>query len=477
MRAPHGKKDGLARWIDEVVDLHKRATVGLRVEVVHDLRVAIRRCRSLAQGLREIDDDEGASAWKALSDAGRALFQGLGDLRDAQVMREHAEKLLEHDVSRDAVLAAIDTRIRGTREGARAAVLGFDPAAWRRAAATLPARADALLRERPLFDHLALRRFLEARDLHQDAMRSKSSVALHELRIGVKKLRYSVENFLPDAHEAVGKVLKKLQEVLGDIHDLDVLLAFLGSEHMRLYSEDRSRACQLVRTARDAKVLEYRALVSGDDDKDGAWIRIRAALADGPRVPLAHRALMLKKASAHGVTALDARRLERACLVLVRAFCPRLKVLDDGRAPALARWAAACALVDGGGKAARRFVDDLPLALGFAERDRELLAVLARAAARAPRLDDARTAALLERDRRLALALGALVHLAVGARALGPFVVKDAPEVVTLVFAGSIDDASDLALRRGPLESLLKKPVWWSGRPAATPARSRARAS
>src|SRR5262252_729732 len=57
---------------------------------VHDLRVALRRCRSMADGLMAIDPDPN---WKAMKKAGKRLFQRLGDLRDVQIMMEWIEKL------------------------------------------------------------------------------------------------------------------------------------------------------------------------------------------------------------------------------------------------------------------------------------------------------------------------------------------------------------------------------------------------
>jgi len=59
---------------------------------VHDLRVALRRCRSLADGLMALDPDP---EWKAMKKAGKRLFQRLGELRDIQVMEEWIEKLTE----------------------------------------------------------------------------------------------------------------------------------------------------------------------------------------------------------------------------------------------------------------------------------------------------------------------------------------------------------------------------------------------
>ena len=57
---------------------------------VHDLRVSLRRCRSVADGMMAMDPDRD---WKAMKKAGKKLFQQLGALRDVQIMMEWIEKL------------------------------------------------------------------------------------------------------------------------------------------------------------------------------------------------------------------------------------------------------------------------------------------------------------------------------------------------------------------------------------------------
>ena len=83
-------KLGLLAWMERVLVECDRAAVGFEADPVHDLRVALRRCRSLADGLMAMDPD---SSWKDMKKAGKKLFQALGDLRDMQVMQEWIEKL------------------------------------------------------------------------------------------------------------------------------------------------------------------------------------------------------------------------------------------------------------------------------------------------------------------------------------------------------------------------------------------------
>src|SRR5208282_4283431 len=74
-------------------------------ETVHDLRVAIRRCRSLAAVMEEIDPDP---AWPELRKLARKLFRGLGAVRDAQVLEQWLKKLgPENDPLRIHLLAVL----------------------------------------------------------------------------------------------------------------------------------------------------------------------------------------------------------------------------------------------------------------------------------------------------------------------------------------------------------------------------------
>src|SRR5271154_4395134 len=88
------QKHGLAFWMQRVLEECDRAAVGFAADPVHDLRVCLRRCRSMADGLMTIDPDP---AWKQMKKSGRQLFRSLGELRDIQVMEEWARRLVPED--------------------------------------------------------------------------------------------------------------------------------------------------------------------------------------------------------------------------------------------------------------------------------------------------------------------------------------------------------------------------------------------
>src|SRR5271169_7078950 len=84
------KRIGLDVWMNRVLELAEEVQNGWKSREVHDLRVALRRCRTMADALSEVNPDRG---WRELKKESRKLFRALGVLRDTQVEQEWLKKL------------------------------------------------------------------------------------------------------------------------------------------------------------------------------------------------------------------------------------------------------------------------------------------------------------------------------------------------------------------------------------------------
>jgi len=316
--SPTAKTTGLRYWMLRVLKECERAAAGFNADPVHDLRVALRRCRSLADGMMAMDPDPD---WKAMKKSGKRLFQSLGELRDVQIMMEWIEKLQSstpntglplpsasgqeqeilpgnessptaateaaidpappRDSPAEALIHLLNARESQLKHAARAALEEFDRKQWRNWSKTLPLRAKRIRSGSAVFKHLALERWTAARDLHSRAMRNRSQVALHTLRIGIKRFRYIVENFLPVEHKLWSNDLKHLQDLLGEVHDLDVLWATALSS--RVFPDEASRKAWHGRIVEERKkrLEEYRQRTGGPDSLWNVW---RAGLPQGKQI-------------------------------------------------------------------------------------------------------------------------------------------------------------------------------------------------
>jgi CHAD domain-containing protein/HD superfamily phosphodiesterase len=309
---PRSKKiTGLRYWMLQVLEECKNVSADFSPDSVHDLRVSLRRCRSLADGLIALDSDP---AWKAMKKAGKRLFQRLGALRDIQVMEEWIEKLEPNverapspalppsdqisepapdqsiprsadpagkDPAAETLLKILKTREEDQKREAQSALADFDQKQWRQWSQSLPARAAHFRPGNALFKHLALERFTEARELHNRALRNRSQTTFHSLRIGIKRFRYIVENFLPAEHKAWSGDLKHLQDLLGDVHDLDVLWSTAVS--CQVFPDDGSRNLWRERIIRERtkRIERYRGKMVGENTLWQVW---RAALPQGKQI-------------------------------------------------------------------------------------------------------------------------------------------------------------------------------------------------
>jgi CHAD domain-containing protein len=292
--------------MEQVLEECEHVAAEFATDPVHDLRVALRRCRSLADGLMALDPDPD---WKAMKKAGKRLFQRLGALRDIQVMMEWVEKLApapasveagespglapleihsdaisdERDPSARTLLEILRGREKEQQHEARAALDEFDRKQWRQWSNSLPARASRIRPGSALFKHLALERWTAARELHNRALRNRSQVAFHSLRIGIKRFRYIVENFLPVEHKAWSNDLKHIQDLLGEVHDLDVLWATAVA--CQIFPDASSRALwhKRILTERTKRIDGYRSKMIG---KNSLWQVWRAWLPQGKQIEI-----------------------------------------------------------------------------------------------------------------------------------------------------------------------------------------------
>jgi len=297
-----------------VLDECNNVATDFSADPVHDLRVSLRRCRSMADGMMAMDPDRD---WKDMKKAGKQLFQRLGDLRDVQIMMEWIENLkfdmqgekapepapsaniLNNEITAMGVqngptiispqkqnparllMGILRQRETQHKHEARAALAGFDRKLWRHWSKTLPARAMRVRPGSAVFKHLALERWTTARELHTTAMRNRSQVAFHTLRIGIKRFRYIVENFLPAEHKAWSNDLKHMQDLLGEVHDLDVLWTTAVS--FEVFSDDATRKeCHAkIIAERSKRIDEYRERTTGTESLWNVW---RAGLPQGKQI-------------------------------------------------------------------------------------------------------------------------------------------------------------------------------------------------
>ena len=298
------KTTGLGYWMVRVLEECDNVSADFRADPVHDLRVALRRCRSMADGMMAMDPDR---EWKAMKKAGKALFQRLGALRDVQIMMEWIEKLdvekqsaaltasislpqagdspqalheegmlpeptgMQRPSPAATLLQILKARESEHKHQARAALEEFDRKQWRQWSKSLPRRAARIRPGSAVFKHLAMERWTAARELHTRAMRNRSQIALHTLRIGIKRFRYIVENFLPVEHKTWSNDLKHMQDLLGEIHDLDVLWGTALACHIFPDEAPRKAWHERIADERAKRVAEYRQRTVGPGSLWDVW--------------------------------------------------------------------------------------------------------------------------------------------------------------------------------------------------------------
>src|SRR5216683_1786215 len=410
---------GLSFWMDRVIKELENASSSLDAGPVHDLRVAIRRCRSVAAVMEEVDPDP---AWPAMRKAARKLFRELGVLRDAQVMDEWVRRLApESDPFRSHLQAAFESKEPGLRENARRVAAKFDQKSWKRLERTLHQRSRLVPLGSLAAECLTLERFESARELHAKALRTEKPKAWHALRIGLKRFRYTVESLLPEHYANWGDNLKRLQDMLGEIHDLDVLTEVVKKSEFHETEDSLKLWQEIIERERHERTETYRQLTLG---KTSLWNIWRSGLPTNGRVEAAAAARL------HGVG--DAHA---------------------GKSPQ---------------KTARKFLLGLSIPPGWSSEDWELLALAIRYHRGAePRAKDGPFSKLSADQQNSVRALAGVLRLARALRKCGVVTgaglrAEKSTDAVVLRVPGLADDvetASRLAAGKHLLEEYLRMPL------------------
>jgi CHAD domain-containing protein len=220
-----GPPEALKRFLKRVLREQTLVRESFAPEPIHDLRVALRRCRSLAEGLSTLDDSR---EWKRLQRRAKDLQDELADLRDVQVRKQRVRRLhLVQEPVGQTIKEALRQDERKAHRRARRAMEKFSRKRWKKWRRSLPKRAAELDLEPQAFAQLALQRIQHVGAREQRWLESGSESAAHRTRIAVKQFRYTVQSFLPAQYSAWEKNLMRIQDALGDLHDLDVLRDWL----------------------------------------------------------------------------------------------------------------------------------------------------------------------------------------------------------------------------------------------------------
>jgi len=200
------------------------------------------------------------------------LFGQLGVLRDTQVMADWVRRMApETDESYILMNRYLSEREDRSKKNAEKALQNFKIKKWASWTRILSKRMELVPPESPVFRHIALERWSEMRALHHQALQNRSHVGYHRLRIGLKKFRYTVENFLPSLYVQWGADLKRLQDLLGEMHDLQVLWQTALAIKAIQSEESRIEWRRSISQAHRRRLDEYRDKMLGKTSLSLVW--------------------------------------------------------------------------------------------------------------------------------------------------------------------------------------------------------------
>ena len=207
----------------------------LDTEFLHDLRVSVRRARSVLRELKGVHDPDERAHLRAQLKWVQSLT---GPVRDIDVQLLKWDELVaplasERPADLEALRGLLERRrtreLARLRRGLRSKRFAAALAAWRALATTAPATDERPQAGTPI-EAIAAERI---RKVYRRMVRDGSGIdddspaeALHDLRKRGKELRYLLEMFgglfEPKVVKPMVSSLKDLQDVLGDFQDAEV---------------------------------------------------------------------------------------------------------------------------------------------------------------------------------------------------------------------------------------------------------------
>jgi CHAD domain-containing protein len=248
-------------WAYDAID-HRQGTMlehadgvreGADIEAVHDMRVGSRR---LVAAMKVFASCFPSAEYRKLLKEARDVTRKLGAVRDLDVLIDHYEHLLpetkaderlgvkyflafhqrERKQARRPMLRALDELERSKFPKRVQAFVRHEADRYREKSDTAakkhktPPTADGNVPFREAAPRLLVERYAELYSFAEHVSNPAAVEELHEMRIAAKWLRYTMELFAPayadELKDVIGAV-KRIQELLGDLHDSDVRLEIL----------------------------------------------------------------------------------------------------------------------------------------------------------------------------------------------------------------------------------------------------------
>jgi hypothetical protein len=282
-----------------------------------------------------------------------------------------------------------------------------------------------------------------------------------------------VESLLPELYESWGEDLKRVQDLLGEVHDLDVLAETIAQMAGDEPEEARAGWMERIAAERETRLEEYRQLCMGERR---LWQDWKQGLPQGEQLEAAAMARLQATAKALGASGGKPAQVTRLALKLYREL-GRLKVGGPFSNKQHRKVMEAAARLHGIGaglrakspeKAARKFLRRLPLPVGWTEPEWDLLGMVVRYhRGEEPKAKQKGFARLTKEERQALCAMAGVLRLARVLRKCGVESSKglrvERSVDALIVRAPGLEDSEAAAARvaagKHLLETVLERPL------------------